>query len=179
MDNKKLGIILIVFSLLMLILLGIIRTNVISAYQAEIDSYLLAGEACPSDPELCPHEQRSRSQTPIYITGVFLFGIMALGVYLIFFEKSQKEIVSALGKQKEMKIEEEKFEILLKGMDADERKVIKAVKEQDGITQQTLRLRTDMHKSKLSIVLDGLEKKNLIKRTVKGKTKQVYLRLKL
>jgi len=64
-------------------------------------------------------------------------------------------------------------------MDADERKVITAVKEQDGITQQTLRLRTDLHKSKLSIILDGLEKKGLIKKVPKGKTKQVFLKIRL
>ena len=73
---------------------------------------------------------------------------------LVFFEKSQKELVSALKEQKQIKVKEEKFDILLKGLSADEKKVIKAVKEQDGITQQTLRLRTDLHKSKLSIVLE-------------------------
>ena len=50
---------------------------------------------------------------------------------------------------------------VLAGYTDEEKKVVKAVKEQDGITQSTLRLRTDLHKSKLSIVLDGLEKKGL------------------
>ena len=98
---------------------------------------------------------------------------------IIAFEKSQKEIVSALGKQKEIKVEEEKFDILMKGLNEEEQKVMKAVKEQDGITQQTLRLRTDLHKSKLSILLDGLEKKELLKRKAKGKTKQVFLKINL
>jgi len=105
--------------------------------------------------------------------------MLALGVYLIFFEKSQKEIVRTLENQKKIQTEEEKFSILLKGLDAEEKKVIKAVKDQDGITQQTLRLRTDLHKSKLSIVLDGLEKKGLIKKAPKGKTNQIFLKIGL
>ena len=78
-----------------------------------------------------------------------------------------------------MQTEEEKFNILLKGLNHDEKKILNAVKEQDGITQQTLRLRTDIHKSKLSIVLDGLEKKGLVTRKEKGKTKQVFLKIGL
>lgn len=179
MDNKKLGIILMVSSVAMLALLAIIRGSIISAYQPEIDRYILAGESCPSDPELCPHEQRSQAQIPLFIAGAFLVGVMALGAYLIFFEKSQKEIISALKKEKHIQTEDEKFGILLKGLSADEQKIINAVREQDGITQQTLRLRADMHKSKLSIVLDGLEKKGLVKRVAKGKTKQVFLKIGL
>ncbi|MBU0535419.1 MAG: hypothetical protein KKE20_00505 [Nanoarchaeota archaeon] len=179
MDNKKLGIILITMSLILLVLLGFIRSNVTRAYQADIDRYIDAGEACPSDPDLCPHEQRSRAQIPIFIAGAFLLGVMALGMYIIFFDKSQKEIMSTLRKEKHLQTEEEKFSILLKGLSSDEQKVIKSVKEQDGIEQNTLRLRTDFHKSKLSILLDSLEKKGLVKRIAKGKTKQVFLRIKI
>ncbi len=179
MDNKMLGWTLVIVSLVLLILLGFVRSSIVSAYQAEIDKYIESGQACPSDPDMCPHEQRSRAQIPIFIAGALLIGVISLGAYLIFFEKSQREIVSELSRQKKERIQETKFSILLKGMDPDEQKVMNAVKEQDGITQQTLRLRTDMHKSKLSIVLDGLEKKGLIKRVAKGKTKQVYLKISL
>lgn len=179
MENKNLGSILIVASLIVLVLLGFIRQNQVKVYQKEIDAYLAENKACPSDPDLCPHEQRARVQLPIFIAGALLLGVISLGIYLIFFEKSQKEIISVLKKEKQLQNKEERFEILLKGLDVDEKKVIKAVKEQDGITQQTLRLRTDLHKSKLSIVLDGLEKKGLVKRVVKGKTKQVFLKIAL
>jgi uncharacterized membrane protein len=87
--------------------------------------------------------------------------------------------MSALESHKKEQTAEERFRLLLKGLDSEEKKVIKAVKEQDGITQHTLRLRSDLHKSKLSIVLDRLEKKGLVKRIVKGKTKQVFLKVKL
>jgi len=125
----------------------------------------------------CPDNNSTSWQT--YLGIILISGIAALGIYLIFFEKSQKAIISTLEKQKQIQKEEEKFGILLKGLNEDEQKVIRAVKEQDGITQQTLRLRTDMHKSKLSIVLDGLEKKGLIKKVPKGKTNQVFLKIGL
>lgn len=179
MDNKILGIILISVSLILLILLGFIRVGLVKGYQSEIDRYIELGEACPSDPDLCPHEQKAKSQTPIFIAGALLLGVISLGIFLIFFEKSQKAILSTLEKQKQVQTEEEKFEILLKGLIKDEKKVLKAVKEQDGITQQTLRLRTDMHKSKLSIILDSMEKRGLIARKEKGKTKQVFLKIRL
>jgi len=126
---------------------------------------------------VCPHQKQISWQT---YAGIILISVIAaLGIYLIFFEKSQREIVSTLKKEKHIQTEEERFNILLKGLSAEEQKVLKAVKEQDGITQQTLRLRTDLHKSKLSIVLDGLEKKGLIARKEKGKTKQVFLKITL
>jgi uncharacterized membrane protein len=177
MNNKTLGIIIVSASLLLIILLFFIRSMAIAPYEAEIAKYTAAGEACPSEPGLCPHEQKSTMQIPIFIAAALLLGVAALGLYLIFFEKSQQEVISELRQQKEMKLGDEKFSILLKGLSAEEQNIIKAVKEQDGITQQTLRLRTDLHKSKLSILLDGLEKKGLIKREDKGKTKQVFLRV--
>lgn len=179
MDNKQLGTILIIASVVLLILLVFIRFEVTSAYQVQIDSYIDSGKACPSDPDTCPHELKSKAQIPIFIAGAVLFSILMLGLYLILFEKSQKEILSILQEQKQLKLEDEKFDILLKGLDTAEKKVMKAVKDQDGITQQTLRLRTDLHKSKLSIVLDGLEKKDLIARKIKGKTKEVFMKINI
>jgi len=157
------------------ILLGLM----VFAFDQQLAEHMESTCVCEemADSGLCPMDGHAHWQT--YLGVVLIAGIAALGIYLVIFEKSQKEIVSALGKQKQIKVNEEKFDILLKGLDKDEQKIIKAVKEQDGITQQTLRLRADMHKSKLSLLLDGLEKKNLIKRVAKGKTKQVYARLKL
>ena len=74
-----------------------------------------------------------------------------------------------------MKIEEDKFELMLKAMDDNEKKVLKAIKEQSGITQSTLKYRTDLSKAKVSQILTDFEKKHLIKREEKGKTYAVYL----
>jgi len=73
-------------------------------------------------------------------------------------------------------LKEEKFKILLTGLDEDEKKVITAVKEQDGISQSTLKYRTNLSKTKLSMVLSQLEKKGLIAKVKKGKTNDIFLK---
>ena len=171
MDNKKLGMLLIVFCLV----LGL----VIFTFDKALNKQIEASCSCTEMEEsgFCPHEEKENWQT--YLGILLIGGIAALGIYLLFFEKSQKAIISTLENQKQVQKEEEKFEILLKGLDEEEKKIIKAVKDQDGITQQTLRFRTGLHKSKLSIVLDKLEKKELITRKEKGKTKQVFVKFNL
>jgi len=171
MDNKKLGIILLIAGIVLISLLYAIKAR----EDAIVDEFVDEEGTCYLDDGTCLHSDRG---ILVYIIGMILGGaIVALSVYILFFERSQKEILSTLENHKKIQVNEEKFDILLKGLDEFEKKVIKAVKDQDGITQQTLRLRTDMHKSKLSIVLDGLEKKELIKRIEKGKTKQVFLKI--
>jgi len=173
MDNKKLGIILLIIGIILASSIYFVKLK----EDALINKIVIQEGSCFLEDGTCLHGDRNITG---YIIGwIVSAAILALGIYLIFFEKSQKAIVSTLEKQKHLQIGEEKFNILLKGLNVDERKVIKAVKEQDGITQQTLRLRTDLHKSKLSIVLDGLEKKGLIKKIPKGKTKQVFLKIRL
>lgn len=170
-ENKKLGFILIASC----IIFGII----IFTFNSALETNISASCACTDSLEggFCPHKQDTPWQTYLGILMTSL--IAALGIYLIFFEKSQKEVINTLEKQRHMQIEDEKFSILMKGLDEEEKKVLSAVKEQDGITQQTLRLRTDLHKSKLSIVLDRLEKKDLISRKEHGKTKQVFIKIAL
>ncbi len=173
MDNKKLGIIILIIGILVAGTILVIKIN----EDLIINKIIEEQGSCFLSDGTCLHSDRNYT---LYIVGwIFSALILALGGYLVFFEKSQKEIISTLKKQKHIQIEEEKFDILLKGLTKDEQKVIKAVKEQDGITQQTLRLRTDLHKSKLSIILDGLEKKELVARKEKGKTKQVFLKIAL
>ncbi|MAG45697.1 MAG: hypothetical protein CMH63_02925 [Nanoarchaeota archaeon] len=169
MDNKKLGIILIINC--------IIFSFIIYTFNNSLNAQTETACSCTEmlDAGFCPHQKSTHWQT--YLGIILISAITALGFYLIFFEKSQKHILSTLEKQKQLTSEEEKFNILLKGLNQEEQKIIKAVKEQGGITQQTLRFRTDLHKSKLSILLEQLEKKDLIYRKEKGKTKQVFLKI--
>ena len=101
--------------------------------------------------------------------------IGALGIYLLFFSTSEDAILKRLEEEKNMKIGQGKFELILKAMDENEKKVVQAIREQDGITQSTLKYRTDLSKAKVSQILTDFEKKHLIKREAKGKTYAVYL----
>jgi len=101
--------------------------------------------------------------------------IGALGIYLLFFSTSEDAILKRLEEEKSIKTGHDKFELVLKAMDDSEKKVIKAIKEQEGITQSTLKYRTDLSKAKVSQILTDFEKKNLVKREAKGKTYSVYL----
>ncbi len=173
MDNKKLGIILVIVALFLTAIIFLVKAR----EDTIIGKVITEKGSCFLNDGTCLHADRDIT---LYIIGLIISAaILALGAYLIFFDKSQKEIVQTLERQKHIQIEEEKFNILLKGLNEDEKAIMKAVRDQDGITQQTLRLRTDIHKSKLSILLDSLEKKDLISRKEKGKTKQVFLKINI
>lgn len=103
----------------------------------------------------------------------FLFG---LGFYMLFFSKGEEAVLERLEHEKSKQRAGDKFKILLKGLNPFEQEVISAVREQPGITQNTLALRVNMSKAKLSQVLTELEKKELVKRTEEGKTLAIYLR---
>ncbi len=171
MESRIVGSILILLSLLLGAMLLTLDSRLEEAAAASCDCTLHEEGA------LCPHEE-GRPWQSIAAT-LLLGGLLALGLYLLLFDKGQRAIVTALEEQKRLKLDEERFAILLKGLNTEERAVLTAVKEQDGITQHTLRLRTDLHKSKLSITLDSLEKKGLVARATKGKTKQVFLKIGL
>lgn len=163
MDNKKLGIVLIIIS----ILVGLILFNLISNLTQS------SREMGCFQNEKCQDYESSLSITHIAV-GIFSF-IFALGFYLLIFTKGEEAIVKRLEETKDKSLAEEKFSILLKALDPFEKKVLMAIKEQDGITQNTLRLRTNMSKAKLSYVVNELERRKLIKREKRNKTFAIYL----
>lgn len=165
MENKKLGIILIIIALLVGGLM-IYFINRLSEQSRELKCF---------DNRDCFAIERGLSISHIAI-GLFSF-MLALGFYLLLFNKTERAILERLEKEKDEKIDNAKFEMLFKALDSYEQKVVRGIKEQDGITQNTLRLRVGMSKAKLSYVLQELEKRNIIKRIKKGKTLSIYLKV--
>src|SRR3989338_179420 len=177
MDNKKIGVLLIAVGGVFAVALSWIKAQL----NHQADSLMaLSGGSCFLESGKCIHQQ---SFLPFAIgIGAIVF-IVSLGIYLISFSKttrsfelSQQTILNKLKTTKNKELKEEKFKILLTGLDEDEKKVLTAVKEQHGISQTTLKYRTDLSKTKLSMVLSQLEKKGLIAKVKKGKTNDIFLK---
>ncbi|MFH1591742.1 MAG: hypothetical protein ABIB47_00030 [Candidatus Woesearchaeota archaeon] len=177
MNNKVLGMVLI------LLAVGFIAALVIFKIQVNdlTESLMIqSGGSCIQDGK-CLHEQ---SNIPMYLGLGVILVTLVLGVYLLFFERGQKyiekthkELIGTLEKAEKSRDEDERFDILLKGLDDYEKKALVEVKKQPGIMQNTLRLRTDMSKAKLSIVLTELERRGLVKKISSGKTNKIYLKI--
>jgi len=162
MQQKKLGLFIFLLSALLLVSFIIL----LSSLNQEI-----ATLGCFENTE-CRKIETSLSVVHLAF-GVFGF-LFSLGFYLFAFSKGEEAIVQRLEKDTQQKLQEERFFLLMKGLDEFEKKVVRAVREQQGITQNTLRLRVDFSKAKLSQVLAMLEKKGLMKREKKGKTLEVW-----
>ena len=157
------GWMLLVFSaILLVIFIFIIRS--LNAEAQELGCFEDAG---------CVRIENSLSIVH-FAFGIFGF-LFALAFYLLFFNVGEEAIVTRLERDTDKKLQESKFDIFLRGLDDYEKKVVQAVREQQGITQNTLRLRTGLSKAKLSLVVTALEKRNLLRREQKGKTFEIYL----
>lgn len=172
METKKLGFLIIGMS--------IVLSFIMLSFMGSLNSQSTAMNCNPS--------QECRQINSVlgvsHVAVGFLSFIFALGFYLLFFNKNEKEILEKYQEQLEKnninndKIKnnnEDKFSLLLRPLDDNERKVLSAIKEQEGITQSTLRYRADLSKAKVSQILTDFEKKDLIERKAKGKTYSVYL----
>ena len=163
MENKKLGFVILSFS--------IVATVLSFGFIGILGKQSTALQCYPTNE--C---QRVESLLGLSHVAVGLISfIAALGIYLLFFSTSEEAILKRLEEEKNMKVDHDKFELILKAMDENEQKVIKAIKEQEGITQSTLKFRTDLSKAKVSQILTDFERKHLVKREMKGKTYAVYL----
>ncbi len=167
METKKLGFLIIGMS----IVVGFIMFS----YMSKLGVQEQANNCNPT--QQC--QQISSLFGLSHIAIGFLAFIFALGFFLLFFNKGEAskytDVLEKIQEEKKQKTAENKFNLLLRPLDENERNVLTAVKEQEGITQSTLKYRANLSKAKVSQILTDFEKKNLIARKVKGKTYQVFL----
>ena len=164
MDNKRVGTLIIIFA----VLLGALLFTIIKDLQSQ-EELLLCNPSAD-----CVTISKKLDLTH-FATGI-ITAILTLGIYLIFFNKSEQTLLKHLQEQKSKQTEEDKISLITKVLDKNEVKVLKAIKEQEGITQYTLRLRTDLSKAKVSQILSSFEKKGIIVREKKGKSMSVHLK---
>jgi len=161
--NKNVGAVLIALS----VVLGFFFLKMISGLSQQAGVYG------------CNPSQQCQSIASSLNTTHFLVGLLAavfsLGVYLFFFNASEEAILKRLELEKEKSLAEERLAIMLQALDESEKAILKAIAEQDGITQKTLALRTGFSKAKVSQVLTSFERKGIVKREAKGKTYSVHL----
>jgi DNA-binding MarR family transcriptional regulator len=175
MNQKVVGTVLVIAGIIITIFVFMAKAKEDAFIQAYVDKT----GSCYLDNGTCLHEGRDYS---LYIGGWILSAsLIILGIYLLAFDKTQELMLKhherIAGDLKEAK-EIHEWDAFLAGFSGDEQKVLKAIKEQDGIKQSTLRYKAGISKTGLSLMLKNLEEKDIITRKESGKTNEVYLRKK-
>ncbi|MFB6215746.1 MAG: helix-turn-helix transcriptional regulator [Candidatus Aenigmatarchaeota archaeon] len=159
LNSKHLGAVLLTISILMgvsfFLLMDSINKSEREACELKCDG---------THTESCPMTDSMYEKTAYYFSSSFIILVLLTGAYLLF-SKPENFVLG----------DETKFDIVLSMLNDDEKEVIKAVKEQEGIKQSTLKYRVDFSKAKLSNLLKQLEKRGLLKREESGKTYKVFL----
>ncbi len=164
MDNKKIGFTLVVLS----VILGLFAFQIISRYSATNNQL-----ECMSPPG-CQRVASVMNYTHLLV-GV-LFSLFSLGVYILLFNSGSTEaILKRLEDEKDKKISEERFGLLMKTLDPNEQKILNILKEKEGITQNMITIKSGLSKATVSLILSNFERKGMIKRENNGKTYSVYL----
>ncbi len=123
---------------------------------------------------LCPQAESSIAIPDMTAFLLLAFGII-LGAYLIRSDSTNRTILEEVKGTRSRLASDERRSLIESILTAEERKIIAAVREQPGISQATLRLRTNLSKAKLSVTLKELETRKLIRKVEDGKTNSVHL----
>jgi uncharacterized membrane protein len=178
MHQRAIGILLIIVALV------IAGGTYYAKQNAEmtINVVVNATGSCFLNDGTCLHNQETIYTTIGWVISVILF---LVGLYLVVFDRTatklaahERKIEAAVEKVEKVEKASEKdaFETYLAAFQPQEQLILKAIREQDGILQSTLRYRVGMGKATLSLKLAELEKKGIISRKEKGKTNQIFLR---
>lgn len=173
MDNRKLGVTVLGLSTLF----GVVAFGTMAKFANHAQDI-----GCFANPQ-CSRVESVLNWT--HFTVGIVFAAFALGIYLVFFSKSEyllKQALKRLEAEKDrlehehaIKISEEKFNAILRTLAPAEKDILKIIKEQEGITQNTLRIKANLSKAKVSQVLSEFQKRGIVRREEKGKTYALYI----
>lgn len=171
MNQKQIGIILII--------IGVVIAGFTVMFKIEADkvvNLMVADDGtCFLEDGTCLHSQNNN----ILLVGwILAAALIILGIYLSVFDKTQQALAqhqvivsSALEESKK----KDEFGAYIAGFPKEEQDILKVIKEEEGITQSTLRYKVGMSKTQLSLVLKSLEKREIISRKAEGKTNKLFL----
>ena len=127
----------------------------------------MAVTGCPLEEGgvLCAAHQALPYQTAFGLIAAGLISVV--GLILII---QDKQVVQ----EKKEEAQSSADAAVMKVLTDDEKKIMEAVQKEQGITQSTLRFKTDFSQAKLSELLTSLERRNLIKKQLDGKTNKVF-----
>jgi len=158
-DSKKVGVILILFSIVLFVVLYFV-TNLIINLRLELH------ETCPLPPESCPY--KGSVPTEVLAAYVIDAAIGIFGVSLIITSYRSEKV----GVKEKTKIKEN-----IKSFQTDERKVYDMIVNADGFMfQNDLIEKTGYSKVKISRILDKLELKGVVERRRRGMANIVVLK---
>ena len=158
-DLRKVGVILILFSIVLFIVLYFI-TNLIINLRLELH------ETCPLPPESCPY----KGSVPTEVLAAFVIDATmgVLGVSLL---------ITSYRSEKVNVKEKTKIKQSLKSLQNDERKIYDLIINSDGFMfQNDLMSKTGFSKVKISRILDKLEMKGIVERRRRGMANIVVLK---
>lgn len=99
-----------------------------------------------------------------YLTTLSFLGGIVSGVIFFLWTKPAGE-----------RTEKDPLAVLERVLDPDEIQIIRMVKGAEGMTQDSIRLRTGFSKSKVSILVSDLERSGVLAREKMGRTYKLYL----
>ncbi|MBI5072210.1 MarR family transcriptional regulator [Candidatus Woesearchaeota archaeon] len=184
MNQKTVGIFLIIISILLAGLFYKIKYD--SEQQIELLREKAGEQACFLGDGTCLHDRQNNMF--IFEEGLAVF-LFSLGLYLLFFDTTREtkelvakqseqnvQIANALKQSVEEKKKDERFTAFLAGFSDGEKKLLAAIHEQDGILQSTLRYRTGLTKTDVSLLLKKFEEKGYVSKKPEGNTNKVFLK---
>jgi len=177
MNSRIIGIMLIIIGIILSLLIFGIKAST----DAHIRMYILESGSCFLDDGTCLHAENDLFY---FIAGwIISVAIIIIGAFMILsyennikIEQNNKSILEDIRRVREEENEKSSFEAFLKGFDDDEKRVLRILRDQQGIKQNTLRLKAEISKTGLSLMLQSLEKKGIIEKKPEGKTNRVFLK---
>ena len=166
MNNKNVGWLVVGISIFIFIIIGIFNFGIKD----------IIGATC-SHGDTCGMYDSVKIQTWISLAIAFI--VLVIGLFLVFAKENEKIIFKKIKTQGKIeKLNIKKFDkAILKHLDAEERKIISVIMDNQGsIFQSELVDKTGFNKVRITRILDGLEAQGLIERRRRGMTNVVMLK---